>query len=122
MIALIAFLPMLVIAQAEIDQSSLPQAGWTYIVSNDATTTYNVSGSSLTLPQIWNYSNLNDEYQKVPTYDSTSFTPYASEFPTSIIYTYGPAVLYSGLFGAAPVGQQQFTKGYMFWRNDDTGF
>src|SRR5690606_29971421 len=109
------------LAQDTISIQSLPQAGWTYVVSNDSTTHYVIPNAS-TVAQNWDYSNLQEDYPKVPTYDSTVFTAYAGTFPTSNLYTYGPAALYSGLFGSAPVGSQGFNKGYMFWKADSTGF
>jgi hypothetical protein len=108
-------------AQDTIGINSLPKAGFTYIVPNDTTTIYAITSGSQT-PQTWDYSMLLEQYSKVPTYDSTSETGYASVFPTSNIFTYGPAALYSGLFGAAPVANQGFTNGYVFWKTDSTGF
>lgn len=109
------------ISQDTIYVKSLPQAGLTYIVSKDTTTNYNITASSQSA-QSWDYSNLIEAYPKVPTYDSTSKTSFASFFPTSNLFTYGPAAMYSGLFGSAPVDVQGSNKGYMFWRADSTGF
>lgn len=108
-------------AQDTIKLHSLPKPGFTYIVPNDTVTTYVIPAGSASA-QTWNYSNLIEHYSKVPTYDSTSETAYASAFPTSNIFTYGPAALYSGFFGTAPVANQGFNNGYMFWKADSTGF
>ncbi|MBW7867437.1 MAG: T9SS type A sorting domain-containing protein [Brumimicrobium sp.] len=108
-------------AQETIGEESMPQAGWTYIVSLDNTSTYSIPAGSQTA-QSWDYSSLTEAYPKVPTYDSTKFTPYQSDFPSSTLYTKGPAYMYSGLFGGAPVGQSALAEGYMFWRVDPTGF
>lgn len=107
-------------AQEVLDMSILPEAAYTYIVRNDTASTYAITPAS-TSPQTWDFSSLLNHYEKVPTYDSTSKSPYQAEFPSSNLYTYGPSVLYSGLFGGAPVDGQP-SNGYMFWRNEPTGF
>ncbi|MCO5280232.1 MAG: T9SS type A sorting domain-containing protein [Chitinophagales bacterium] len=109
------------ISQDTIDVKSLPQAGLTYIVSKDTSTQYSISAASQSA-QSWDFSNLVEAYPKVPTYDSTSKTSFGSSFPTSNLFTYGPAAMYSGLFGSTPVDVQGTNKGYMFWRADSTGF
>ena len=108
-------------AQITITRSDLPEAGYTYIIATDTITQVSVGAASPNA-QTWNFTNLLNHYQKVPTYDSTKKTPYAGDFPNSDLYTYGPAVLYSGFHGSAPVGQQGMDNGYMFWRKDTTGF
>ncbi len=108
-------------SQDTINVQSLPQAGFTYVVSNDTVTNYAIPIASTT-HQSWDYSNLVENYPKVPTYDSTSKTSYATIFPTSNLYTYGPAILYSGLFGSSPVDSQGSSNGHMFWLADSTGF
>ncbi len=111
----------MVFAQDTLTVNILPQAEFTYIVKNDSTSNYSITPAS-NAHQMWDFSNLQNHFQKVPTYDSTSKTAYQNEFPTSNIYTYGPAAFYSGLFGSAPVGTQGMNKGYMFWRTETTGF
>lgn len=111
----------LVSAQITITSSDFPEAGFTYIVVADTTTQVSI-GSPAATAQSWNFTNLLNHYQKVPTYDSTQKTPYAGLFPTSDLYTYGPAILYSGFYGSAPVGTQGINNGYVFWRRDNTGF
>lgn len=108
-------------AQITITQADLPQAGYTYLTYTDTTPSVTLGSPSATA-QSWNYSSLGQDYPSVPTYGLTSWTPYASSFPTSNIYTYGPAALYSSLAGGAPVGSQGMNKGYMFWRTEVTGF
>jgi len=108
-------------AQQPIGVQSLPEAGFTYLVTNDSVTSYTITAASSSA-QTWNFANLLNNYQKVPTYDSTSKTPYTTAFPTSNIYTYGPAAMYGGLYGSAPVGTQGMNNGYMFWRTNSTGF
>ncbi len=98
----------------------LPEAQFTYIVHNDQTNQYVITPAS-SVAQTWDFSFLQNNYEKVPTYDSTVRTPHQSLFPQSNLYTYGPSVLYSGLFGGAPVDAMS-SKGYMFWKGDATGF
>jgi len=108
-------------AQITITESNLPEAGFTYLVANDTLTAVNLgmpSGSA----QSWNYANLLNHYQRVPSYDSTNKTPYAGNFPNSTHYTYGPAAMYSGFHGGAPVGTQGMSNGYMFWQRENDGF
>lgn len=109
------------ISQETIDEASLPQSGYTYRVSRDENTIYTNSAPSQSA-QVWDFSSLTETYEKVPSYDSTSETPYAAYFPNSDIYTFGPAIMYSGLFGGAPVGSSGMSEGYMYWRTDATGF
>lgn len=108
-------------SQDTIGVQSLPKPGFTYVVSNDTVTNYLIPSTSST-HQIWDFSHLVENYPKMPTYDSTSKTPYASLYPTSNLYTYGPAILYSGFYGSSPVLSQGSDNGYMFWLADSTGF
>ncbi|MBI3136913.1 MAG: T9SS type A sorting domain-containing protein [Bacteroidetes bacterium] len=108
-------------AQITITESDLPEAGYTYFVSSDTLTAVNL-GTPGSSAQTWDFSALLEHYIKVPTYDSTVNTPYAADFFASTHYTYGPAAMYSGFHGGAPVGSQGMNNGYMFWRRDNTGF
>ncbi len=108
-------------AQITITGANLPQAGYTYFTDTDTTPSISLGTPGATA-QAWNFTSLTSDYPSVPTYGLTSWTPYASAFPTSNVYTYGPAAMYSGLAGGAPVGSQGMSKGYMFWQIDNTGF
>lgn len=108
-------------SQITITGANFPLSGYTYLTSTDTTPVISL-GTPGPSAQAWNYSSLSMDYPSVPTYGSTSWTPYASAFPTSNLYTYGPAALYSSLFGGAPVNSQGMGKGYMFWKSDNTGF
>ncbi len=110
-----------VCAQITITENDLPEAGFTYLIANDTLTAVNLGSPSGT-PQSWNYANLLNHYQRVPSYDSTNKTPYAGNFPSSTHFTYGPAALYSGFHGGAPVGTQGMNNGYMFWQRENNGF
>jgi hypothetical protein len=108
-------------AQITITENDLPEAGYTYLVGNDTVNSVAL-GTPSAIAQNWDFSALTNQYPTVPTYDSTKFTPYAADFAASTHYTYGPAAMYSGFYGGAPVGQQGMDNGYMFWRRDNTGF
>lgn len=108
-------------AQITITENDLPEAGFTYLIANDTLTAVNL-GSPGGTAQSWNYAHLLNHYQRVPSYDSTNKTPYAGNFPTSTHFTYGPAALYSGFYGGAPVGTQGMSNGYMFWQRANDGF
>ncbi len=108
-------------AQVTITENDLPEAGYTYLVGNDTVNPVAL-GTPSAIAQNWDFSALTNQYPTVPTYDSTKLTPYAADFAASTHYTYGPAAMYSGFYGGAPVGQQGMDNGYMFWRRDNTGF
>lgn len=108
-------------AQITITSADLPQAQYTYVTATDTTPTIN-NGAPFSSAQAWNFSSLMSDYPSVPTYGITSWTAYASAFPASNIYTYGPAAMYSSLAGGSPVNSQGMNKGYMFWKTDATGF
>lgn len=108
-------------SQITITGADLPQAGVSVITATDTLNSVNL-GSPGASSQAWNFSSLVPSYYNFPTYSVTSSTPYAAAFAASNIYTYGPAALYSSLYGATPVGSQGMNKGYMFWESDNTGF
>lgn len=97
--------------------ADIPHNGLAVMLAVDTTT--NVSLGTAGVGQNWDYSALNNQYPKYAEYHSTSTTPYASTYPTSNIYTYGPGDLYGSLYGGAPVGPG---NGYCFWRSDTSGF
>ena len=96
--------------------ADLPYDGLGVILAVDSI--HNVSIAS-GVSQTWDYSALVMQYPKYADYHATSTTPYATVFPYSNIYTYGPGNLYGSLYGGAPVGPG---NGYCFWRSDSTGF
>lgn len=100
-----------------ISGSDLPYSGFTAVLSVDSLTSVTVGNSGPS--QSWDYSNLSYQYQKYAEYHLTSSTPYASTFPASNIYTYGPGAFFGSLFGSAPVGSGN--DGYVFWKSDNTG-
>lgn len=97
--------------------ADLPYSGLNALLYIDTTT--NVSLGSPGVSRSWNYSPLTPDYMKVAIYNSTSVSGYASVFPTSNIYSYGPGLMFGSLFGGAPVGSGN--NGYVFWKSDNTG-
>lgn len=98
--------------------ADLPQAGDNFILANDTTPNI-LLGSPGSTPQTWDFATVANHYYKAAVYDSTSNTPFPSEFPLSNISTFGPAEYFGALYGGAPVGAGY--DGYMFWSSDTTG-
>lgn len=105
-------------AQITITGEDMPQAGKAFIVGNDTSPTISL-GTPGSSQQTWNFTSLTNHYYKAAVYDSSSITPYAAQFPTSNIYTFGPAEFFSSLFGGAPVYAGM--DGYTYWKSDSTG-
>jgi hypothetical protein len=97
--------------------ADMPYTGLRVLLSNDTITAVSLGNPGVS--QSWNYASLLNHFNKVADYQSTSATAYASTFPTSNIYTYGPSIMFGSLFGSAPVGQVD--NGYIFWKSDNTG-
>jgi len=98
--------------------ADLPYSGLGVLLMVDTIT--NVSLGNPGVSQNWNYSSLSPNFMKVAIYNSTSSTAYASAFPSSNIYSYGPGLMFGSLFGGAPVGTGN--NGYVFWKSNNTGF
>lgn len=116
-ILLIFCLKYLLKAQFTIQQSSLPSPGDTfaYIVDLNPSVVFNYSQENA----VWDFSSLQNDTVKYATYGITSQLPFASDFPNSNLYTYGPGFLYGGLGGAAPF-QNNF--GYLLLSSNNNGF
>lgn len=97
--------------------ADLPHAGLSVLLAVDTTTSVSIGNAGTS--QSWNYASLSPNYMKYAVYEATSATPYASTFPASNIYTYGPGYLFGSLYGGAPVGSGD--NGYVFWKSDNTG-
>lgn len=108
-------------AQITFTSTDLQESGKTYITKTDTITSVNLGTASATA-QNWDFSTLLMHYMSGPSFDLTSNTPYDVDFPNSDLYTYGPAIMFGGFFGGAPVSEQGMNNGYMFWRKDITGF
>lgn len=104
-------------AQVTIQQSSLPAPGDTfaYIVDQNPSIIFNYSQANAT----WNFTALQNDTVKYATYGITSQLSFASSFPNSNLYTYGPGILYGGLGGAAPYYNN---FGHMLFASNNTGF
>ena len=98
--------------------ADMPYSSLSVMLVEDTLPNISLGGSGVA--QTWNYSSLGLSYYKFAVYNSTSTTPYATTFPTSNIYTYGPGSMYGTLYGGAPVGSND--NGYVFWKSDNTGF
>ena len=108
-------------AQITITSADLVQAGYIYLTSTDTTPTISL-GTPSASSQNWNFNSLTQDYPSVPRFNLTSSTPYAGIFTASNLYTYGPAALFGGFAGGAPVGSQGMSKGYMFWSTSISGY
>lgn len=108
-------------AQINFTEIDLQEAGKVYVTKTDTTTTVNL-GTPSASSQNWDFSSLLMHYMSGPWFDSTSYIQYSIDFPTSNLYTYGPAYMFGGFHGAAPVSEQGMNNGYMFWRKDVDGF
>lgn len=118
---LLSFTSVSLMAQITFTSVDLQEAGKVYVTKTDTTTAVNL-GTPSASAQNWDYSSLLMHYMSGPWFDSTSYIQYAVDFPTSNLYTYGPAFMFGGFHGAAPVSEQGMNNGYMFWRKDVDGF
>lgn len=109
------------ICQINFTSADLQEAGKTYVTKTDTVTIVDIGNASPTA-QAWDFSSLLMHYMSGPTFELTSSTPYAGDYPNSDLYTYGPAIMFGGFYGGAPVSSQGMDNGYMFWRKDVTGF
>lgn len=103
-------------AQITIQQNDLPQPGDTFMLYVDKTPTVSL-GSPSASSQVWNYSALANDSTKYAPYGITANLPFASYFPTSNSYTFGPAVLYGGPGSPSPGSG----VGYTMWGINSTG-
>jgi hypothetical protein len=109
------------LSQITFTSADLQESGKTYITKTDTVSSVNI-GTASASAQNWDFSTLLMHYMSGPSFDLTSSTPYASDYPNSDLFTYGPAIMFGGFYGGAPVSNQGMDNGYMFWRKDITGF
>jgi hypothetical protein len=121
-IFIIAVIPALwSTAQINITLADLPRAGYTYFTATD--TTCNILlGSPSASSQHWDFTTLTPDYSSSPSFDLTANTAYAAAFAASNIHTFGPAALFGGFFGTAPVNLVGMSTGNMFWKTDSSGY
>ena len=103
-------------SQITIYQQDLPQPGDTFMLYVDKTPSVSLGNASASA-QNWDYSSLGNDSTKYAPYGITANLPFASSFPNSNSYTYGPAVLYGG--PGAPSPGAGF--GYTMWSITPTG-
>jgi hypothetical protein len=107
-------------AQITITDADLPQPGSAAIVSNDTTTIVDIGVASAS-SQAWNFTGLLNHYPKYAIYSPTApYQQYATDFPGSNIYTWGPSIFFTSYYGSAPVYSPGW--GYMYWKTDMAGF
>lgn len=104
------------IGQITINEQDLPQPGDTFMLYVDKTPSVSL-GNASSSSQIWNYSTLGNDSTKYAPYGITANLPFASSFPTSNSYTYGPAVMYGGPGAPSPGAG----IGYTMWAVNNTG-
>jgi sugar lactone lactonase YvrE len=97
--------------------ADLPYSGLSVLLAEDTVTQVTLGNPGES--QTWNYSMLADNYNRVAIYNPTASTPYASAYPASNIYTYGPDPFFGSLYGGAPTDSAG--SGYIFWKSDTTG-
>ncbi len=104
-------------AQPVIHQSSLPQPGDTfaYIIDKLPALSFDYNQTNT----VWNFAALQSDSVKYASYGITSQLPFASNFPNSNLYTYGPGFLYGGLGGGAPYPNN---FGHMMFSSNTNGF
>ncbi|MCO5258775.1 MAG: T9SS type A sorting domain-containing protein [Crocinitomicaceae bacterium] len=102
-------------AQVTITHTSLPQPGDTFAMHYDANPTINY-GIASPSSQHFDFTQLQTTTDKYAAYGITANLPFASEYPQSNLYTYGPSVLYGGPGASVPSG-----NGWMLFRTDVNG-
>jgi len=108
-------------AQITFTSADLQEAGRTYVTKTDTLNDIALGNASATA-QAWDFSSLVMHFMSGPSFDLTTNTSLTGDYPTSNLYTYGPAAMFGGFYGGAPVGSQGLDNGYMLWRKDATGF
>ncbi len=103
-------------AQITVYQQDLPQPGDTFMLYVDKTPSVSLGNASASA-QNWNYSALGNDSTKYATYGITANLSFASSFPASNSYTYGPAVMYGGPGAPSPGAG----VGYTMWAVNSTG-
>ena len=82
-------------SQVVITHEALPQPGDTFALRYDANPSILI-GSPSSTTQHWDFTSLTEDSVKFATYGITNTLPFASAFPTSNLYTYGPSIMYGG--------------------------
>ena len=104
-------------AQYTLTYADIPHPGDSFIVSVDRSHSVNI-GTSSPSAQTWDFSALVQDSIKFSTYGITSRLPFASDFPSSNLYTYGPGFIYAGPGSSGPAAN---AFGYLMMVSGDTG-
>ncbi len=103
-------------AQITITSASLPQPGDTFALRYTNNPVINI-GTPLATSQTWDFTMLQNDSMKYATYGITANLPFASEYPQSNLYTWGPSVMYGG--PGTPLPGSGW--GWMLFRTDVNG-
>lgn len=104
-------------AQYTLTYADIPHPGDSFIVSVDRSHSVNI-GTSGPTAQSWDFSNLVQDSIKFSTYGISSRLPFASDFPLSNLYSYGPGFIYAGPGSSGPAAS---AFGYLMMVSGDTG-
>lgn len=82
-------------AQVTISHQSLPLPGDTFALRYDVNPSILIGNPGIS-SQHWDFTTMAQDSIKFATYGFTSSLAFASQVPTSNLYTYGPSVMYGG--------------------------
>lgn len=103
-----------------ITAGDLPKPGRDNVVAYDTLPQVNI-GYPSSVAQAWDFTGLALHYNKYANYSPTApYQQHAASFPGSDMYTYGPAYMFTGFYGAAPVDASAW--GYLYWVSDSSGY
>lgn len=103
-------------AQLTLTYEALPHPGDTFVMWYDTNPNIDI-GEASPLEQHFDFSNLQNSSQKYSAYGITADSEVQPFFPSSNLYTYGPAILYGGPGTPLP----GYNEGWMLFRTDETG-
>ncbi len=102
--------------QVIITSEALPQPGDTFALRYDVNPSIQL-GAASTNSQHWDFSSLAEDSLKFATYGISNLLPFASSFPNSNLYTYGPSIMYGG--PGTPINYVQW--GWMMFNTSSEG-
>lgn len=94
---------------------NLPHAYDTFFLAIDINPQINLGSHNP--DQVWDFTGLNEDITQFAAYGNMQDLDFASAFPGTHIYTYGPSFMYGGMFGASPD-----SFGYLIFATDNDGF
>jgi len=116
LLAILLIISLSGFSQITIYQADLPQPGDSFMLYVDKTPVVSLGTASASF-QNWDYNLLSNDSTKYAPYGITANLPFASSFPTSNSYTFGPAYLYGGPGSPSPGSG----VGYTMWAINSTG-